>query len=171
MPMPWQLREGLKRRPKGRPPRPVVEQLPKISAHELQIPPFYDEKTYILSNISFRFPQLAAAKVSAQSVEFQHQSLHRATIGPIQTFAVKHIRTGFNGIRHAFICACQRPVTTLYYCNRQFACRRCSGAIYASQTLGKRTRPILRHFLDNCPSSKILRHRAAQIKGGSGSFC
>jgi MoaA/NifB/PqqE/SkfB family radical SAM enzyme len=23
----------------------------------------------------------------------------------------------------------------------------------------------------NCPSSKILRHRAAQIKGGSGSFC
>ena len=22
-----------------------------------------------------------------------------------------------------------------------------------------------------CPSSKILRHRAAQIKGGSGSFC
>ncbi len=24
---------------------------------------------------------------------------------------------------------------------------------------------------ENCPSSKILRHRAAQIKGGSGSFC
>ena len=24
---------------------------------------------------------------------------------------------------------------------------------------------------DGCPSSKILRHRAAQIKGGSGSFC
>jgi len=23
----------------------------------------------------------------------------------------------------------------------------------------------------HCPSSKILRHRAAQIKGGSGSFC
>ncbi len=25
--------------------------------------------------------------------------------------------------------------------------------------------------LRECPSSKILRHRAAQIKGGSGSFC
>jgi putative transposase len=25
--------------------------------------------------------------------------------------------------------------------------------------------------ITRCPSSKILRHRAAQIKGGSGSFC
>ena len=25
--------------------------------------------------------------------------------------------------------------------------------------------------MQDCPSSKILRHRAAQIKGGSGSFC
>jgi hypothetical protein len=87
--MPWQLREGLKRRVKGAPPRPIVEQLPSISVNELPILSRYDEKTYILRDFSLRFPQLAAAKVARDAVEFHHVSLHRSTIGPIQTFGIK----------------------------------------------------------------------------------
>ena len=96
MAMPWQLKEGLRRHPKGsRPPRPIVEQLPSISVNELPIPSRYDEKTYILRDFSLRFPQLAAAKVARDAVEFHHVSLHRSTTGPIQTFSIKRIRTGF----------------------------------------------------------------------------
>jgi hypothetical protein len=50
--MPRQLREGLQRRPRGSPPRPIAEQLPSISVNDLQIPSPYDYKTYILPNIS-----------------------------------------------------------------------------------------------------------------------
>jgi len=152
--MPRQLWEGLRRRPKGASPRPIAEQLPSISVNDLPIPSPYDYKTYILPNISLRYPQLAAAKVSFNIVELHHPSLHRATTGPVQTFRLKHIKTGF-GIRHTFICGdCGRPVIKLYYRNRHLACRRCQHAIYASQTLGKRTRPVLqasriRSFLDN----------------------
>src|SRR5215470_17956271 len=95
MAMPWQLAEGLRRRPKGRPRRLIVEQLPSINVKTINIPSPYDYKIYILPNISFRLPQLASAKVSFQTVEFHFPSLHRGQIGPIQTFNLKHIRVGF----------------------------------------------------------------------------
>src|SRR5262245_65745695 len=103
--MPWQLREGLKRRVKGAPPRPIAEQLPQIAIHLLPIPSLYDDKTYILRDITLRFPQLAAAKVSRDSVEFHITSLHRGKLGPIQKFKLKFIRNGFV-IRHSFIYQC-----------------------------------------------------------------
>ena len=162
--MPWQLKEGLRRHPKGsRPPRPIVEQLPSISVNELPIPSRYDTKTYILRDLSLRFPQLAAAKVARDAVEFHLVSLHRSTIGPIQTFGIKPIKTGFC-IRHAFIFDCGRGVIKLYVLNRWIACRRCHGAINASQTLGKRTRPVLhatriQSFLD---SKSRLFHRTQE---------
>ena len=42
--MPWQLKEGLKRRPKGAPPRPIVEQLPAISVNDSPIPSYHEQK-------------------------------------------------------------------------------------------------------------------------------
>jgi hypothetical protein len=76
-------------------------------------------------------------------VEFYHPSLHRGqATGLVQTFRLKRIKTGF-GIRHVFICGCKRPVINLYYRHRNLACRRCCNAIYASQTLDQRSRPIL----------------------------
>jgi len=134
--MPRQLAEGLRRRPKERPPRPILEQLPSINTKNLNIPSPYEYKTYILPNISFRFPQIASAKVSFQAVEFHHPSLHRGQIGPIQTFNFKHIDTGF-GFRHAFICNCGRPVLRLYYHSRRLACRHCIGGIYSSQAVNQ----------------------------------
>src|SRR5262245_44705878 len=153
--MPWQLREGLKRRVKGAPPRPIAEQLPQIAIHVFPIPSQYDDRAYILRDISLRFPQLAAAKVSRDCIELHLPSLHRGQLGPTQTFQLKHIRTGF-GVRHAFICQCGRPVLKLYILNRYIACRRCSNARYASQALDKRDRPILQaariqSFLDSKP--------------------
>jgi hypothetical protein len=143
--MPWQLKEGLRRHQKGsRPPRPIVEQLPAISVNDLPSPSHCDTKTYILRDISLRYPQIAAAKLSCKAVEFRHVSLHRSTLGPIQTFGIKRIKTGFGSHgRCAFICDCGRPVIKLYYRGRQLACKRCCNAIHASQALDKRTRPVL----------------------------
>jgi hypothetical protein len=161
--MPWQLREGLRRHPKGsRPPRPIAEQLPSISVNELNITNPYDYKTYIARDISLKYPHLSAAKVSYHCIEFYLPSLHRSKPGPVFTFRLKHIRTGF-GIRHAFICGCGRAVIKVYYLNRRLACRRCQGAINASQTLDKRSRPVLQasrieSFLDN----KQLFHRTRE---------
>jgi hypothetical protein len=152
--MPPQLREGLQRHPKGsRPPRPIAEQLPSISVNDLHISSLDTFKNYVMPNVSLRYPFLSGVRLSVHVVEFQLPSLHRGHTGPIQTFHLKHIRTGF-GIRHAFICDCQRPVIKLYYLNRHLACRRCHDATYVSRTLGKRTRPILQvsriqSFLDN----------------------
>ena len=63
MAMPWQLREGLKRRVKGAPPRPLVEKLDAINVNDLPVPSQNDEKTYILRNVSLRWPFLAAARI------------------------------------------------------------------------------------------------------------
>ena len=113
MSMPWQLREGFRRRQKGSPSsRPIAEQLLSINVNDLAIPSPYDYKTYILPYISLRCPQLASARICFHFVEFRHPPLHRGQEGPTQTFQFKHIRTGF-GIRHAFICGCQRPVIKL----------------------------------------------------------
>src|SRR5262245_38866123 len=104
--MPWQLREGLKRRVKGAPPSPIVENLDAIPVHKLPIPSLNDAKTYIIPHISLTFPWICGCKVARDKVEFTRPSLHRGQTCT-QEFRLKHIRTGF-GIRHAFICACSR---------------------------------------------------------------
>jgi hypothetical protein len=163
--MPWQLREGLKRRPKNAPPRPIAEQLPSISVNELPIPYYYDEKTYIIR--SLKWSCIASIKVSRDQVSFYLPSLHRGQIGPNQVFRLKHIRTGF-GLRHAFICCdCGRPVIKVYHQHRHLACRRCQHAIYASQNLGKHTRPILQvsriaSFLDS--KSRLYRRSRERLR-------
>jgi hypothetical protein len=120
---------------------PILEQLPGINVNDLQIP--RDYKTYIAPNISLRYGFLAGARLSWDAVEFYFPSLHRGQLGRVQTFELKHIKTGF-GIRHAFICiGCDRAVITLYHLHGNLACRHCHGAVFASQILDKRTRPIL----------------------------
>jgi hypothetical protein len=133
--------------------RPIAEQLPSVSVNDLPIPAPNDFKNYSLPNVSLRYPFLSGVKLSVCVVEFQLPSLHRGQIGPAQSFRLKPIRTGF-GIRHAFVCACSRPVIKLYYLHRKLACRRCQDSIYASQALDQRSRPILQasrieSFLDN----------------------
>src|SRR5262245_35496604 len=153
--MPWQLREGWKRRVKGAPPRPIVENLDSIAVHKLPIPVLSDPKRYIIPNLSLAWPWLSACKIACQAVEFHMPSLHRNQLGPVQRFQLKHIRTGF-GVRHAFICACGRPILKLYYLNRYIACRYCHRARLASEACNQQQRPILQanriqNFLDNKP--------------------
>jgi hypothetical protein len=142
MAMPPQLAEGLKRRVKGRPPRPLIENLPGIAVHKLPIPSQNDPKTYKIPNISLVFSSVSGARLSRDVVEFHLPSLHRNTLGPIQTFGIKHIKAGF-GIRHAFVCDCGRGALKLYCFNGRLACRRCHHAVPASQSLSRRQRPIL----------------------------
>jgi hypothetical protein len=165
--MPRQLQRGLleKRYSRRTEQRFIAEQLPSISVNDLPIPSPYDYKTYTLPNISLRYPQLASVKIfftSSNSI-IRHRG---ETTGPIQTFRLKHIKTGF-GVRHAFICTCQRPVIKLYYLHRKLACRRCCNAIYASQTLNQHSSPVLQasriqSFLDNKP--RLFRRTRERLK-------
>jgi hypothetical protein len=159
--MPWQLREGLERR-RAKPrrfrgePKPLAECLPQINVNSLPIPRDYG--TYRLPDISLRYPWIASAKLTLNAVEFSHS-------GRTQVFNLKPIRTGAGGFpRHAFVCQCGRPVIKLYFRHARLACRRCSGAIHASQALDKHTRPILqahrlRAFIKLKP---LLWHRTRQ---------
>jgi hypothetical protein len=83
MAMPWQLREGLKRRPKGKfPPRPIAEQLPSVNVNDLQIP--RDHRTYVAPNISLRYPFLAGARLSWDAIEalFPGNGTRVSELGP-----------------------------------------------------------------------------------------
>jgi hypothetical protein len=170
--MPWQLKKGLEeRRRSGRTtPRPIAEKLPSITVKSLRIPSPYDPKTYILDNISFRYPQLASAKVSNCVVEFRFPPLHRGDPQHVEAFKVKPIKTGF-GIRYAVHCSCGRAVLKLYCQHRHLACRRCHNAIFASQTVDQRERPILEanriaNFLDS--KSHIYRRTRERLHNKLG---
>lgn len=147
--MPWQLREGLKRRVKGAPPKPLIENLECVSVNNLQIPSPSSPKRFILQGVNFKWPFLSAIKVARDAVEFYLRPLPRAQLGPVQQFRVKPIRTGIGnqsngtGIRYAFICDCGRAVIKLYHLHRRLACKNCHGAIMASQALSRTTRPAL----------------------------
>ena len=138
MAMPWQLQRGLmeRRRSRRTASRPIAENLPSINVNDLKIP--RDYKTYTLPNIGLRYPQLASMRLTYHSVEVTHGT------GRIQHFKLKPIKTGFGRPRYAFVCNCGRPVITLYSRYASLACRRCSNAVHASQTLNKQTRPILK---------------------------
>src|SRR5262245_34012785 len=171
--MPWQLREGLKRRlanrVKNAPPKPLVENLDAVSVNDLRIPSLSDPKRYILQNVSFKWPFLAAVKMTRDVIEFHLPSLHRGQLGPSQQFHIKTIRTGIGnqpngtGVRYAFVCDCGRAVIKLYCLHRRLACRRCQHATYASRTLNKQTRPILQiSRIDSFLNEPKLYHRTRQ---------
>jgi hypothetical protein len=131
--MPPQLARA--KRPKRTTPRPLAECLTRINVNDLQVP--RDYKTYTAPDISFRYPEISNMRISAYQVEFAHN--HR-----IQTFKLKWIRTGAGVPRPAFICdQCARPVISLYFRSQNLGCRRCVGAIYASQVCGKHGRKAL----------------------------
>jgi hypothetical protein len=148
--MPKQLATA--KRPRRSEPRPLAECLPRINVNDLQIP--RDYKTYIAPDISFRYPEISNMRISAYQVEFAHN--HR-----IQTFKLKWIRTGAGVPRPAFICdQCARPVISLYFRSQNLGCRRCVGAIYASQVCGKHGRKALQsHRVRQSIASK----HAAQV--------
>jgi len=135
MAMPWQLARA--KRPKRHEPRPVAEQIAKINANDLI--PFIPLNWFDYHNREggFRWTFLRQIRLCRRQAEFTLYSQRTLT------FPIKWIRTGLGKPRPAFICKCNRPIISLYYQRGNLACRRCSNAIYASQTLDKRTRPIL----------------------------
>jgi hypothetical protein len=109
------------------------------------------EYTSHFYEVGFRYPFLKTLVVSLAFIEANHVS------GYNQRIALKWIRTGFGGNwkpRPTFICPrCTRPIIGLYCNHGSLACRRCHGAIHASQVCGKHSRPALqaiklRNFLN-----------------------
>jgi hypothetical protein len=134
-------------------PRPIIEKLDGIAAHELPISSISRGKTATLPNISLKHSWLAAVRFAQDAVEFHLPSLHRSTTGPVQQFGLKPQKVGF-GTRYLFRCDCGRAVWKLYCLHRHIACRWCHGATYASRTVSQNQRPLLQairlqSFLDN----------------------
>jgi len=145
MPMPRQLRNA-KRRPRRSEPRPIAEQLPKIDIADLcRFHVFPDQTKWHPSyrhylEMPFRYPFVKSLVISLAAIEANHHS------GYNQCIRLRWIKTGFGGnyrARPLFICRCGRSVTKLYCQYGSLKCRKCTNAVYASQVLGKRTRPIL----------------------------
>src|SRR5262249_49474282 len=144
--------------------RPIAESLQKISISDIKVPS--DNRTYTLPNISFKYPFLAAARLTRGTIEFHFPSLHRSQLGRTQTFKIYPVGVGY-GIRYYFRCDCRRGAMKLYLCNAYLACKHCHHVRMASQTLDKRTRPILQairldHFLSNKPRLRQAKERLTQ---------
>jgi hypothetical protein len=145
--MPRQLQRGLlnKRYSKRSEPRPLVETLPRVDIVDLcrwkVFPDQYSwDKVHYLE-APFRFPFLKSLIFTLQYIEADHHS------GYNQVIKLRWIRTGFGGNsrpRPLFVCNCGRSVTKLYFKGGSLNCRRCHGAIHASQVCGKYSRPILK---------------------------
>jgi hypothetical protein len=143
--MPWQLREGLRRHPKGsRTSRPLVELLQHIDINDLcrwkVFPSQYDWHKAHYLEAPFRYPFIKSLVITLQNIEVSHHSDY------IQLIPLRWCRTGFGGNsrpRPLFVCNCGRSVSRLYFRHANLACRRCCDATYASRTCSKRLRPIL----------------------------
>jgi hypothetical protein len=144
--------------------RPIVELLPAINVKDLRINSLNQHKERILRDVSLRWPFLAGIRFNWDSVEFYLPSLHRNQLGAVFEFKLIHIKAGTSGsYRHAFICQCGRAAVKLYERHRRIACKECHGAVWSSQTIGPRMRPILQasriqSFLDN----KRLMHKTKE---------
>jgi hypothetical protein len=165
MPQPPQLAKAFKPRWSS---RPIAETLQSIRICDLRICSLSPDKTYTIGT-QIKWPFVASIKLGWDFIEFHFPSLHRGQLGPVQTFQVKPLKTGF-GVRHAVICECGKSTTKLYCIQRHLACARCHRVRYASQKLGSKTRPILQAsrlqaFLDSRPKLKHARQRLEQRLG------
>src|SRR5215471_14879645 len=148
MRMPWQLRKTPRRNPRARgyAPKPINDALPCFDINELlhAIPRNYCViRTQQFSSSSH--PQTIGLRLTCETVEVIHPSLHRGQNGNVQTLRLKWIRTGFGRPRPAIHCdKCNRPFIKLYNRNNDLSCRHCHGAIYLSQSLNQDGRPILK---------------------------
>ncbi len=141
--MPPQLARA--KRPKRAPPRPIVEQLPRIDIADLcrwnVFPSQCDWRKAHLLELPFRYPFLKNLVISLQTIEANHLS------GYTQSIPLHWCRTGFGGNyrpRPLFICNCGRSITKLYFNYGSLKCRRCINAVYASQVCsGRETRSHL----------------------------
>jgi hypothetical protein len=142
MAMPIQLARD--KRPKRSEPRPLVETLPRLDIIDLcrwkVFPSQYDWHKAYLWEAPFRYPFIKSLVITLQTIEVNHHSEYN------QIIPLRWCRTGFGGNnrpRPLFVCNCGRSVTKLYYQYGSLKCRRCTGAVHASQACSKRLRPIL----------------------------
>jgi hypothetical protein len=143
MSMPRQLRYA-KRRKRSEPPRPLVELLPYIGVGDLvRLDVFPDQCDWhgrYRVYLPFQYPFIEDMIVGLQNIEVRHHAGHN------QVIRIRWVHTGFGRAarpRPLLYCQCGRSVWKLYFRNATLRCRRCTNAVFASQVLRKRTRPIL----------------------------
>ena len=140
MAMPKQLAEGLRRRkarPKGLPPRPLIEDLPAFPISILKglwprdwIRCCVLEPGFALTSV--RTIKLYRSKVELVLISGKPQTIffHWQTLNGARRFRFRYQRP-------IFVCDCGRRAKKLYLLVGLFSCTRCawrSGTRYASQT-------------------------------------
>jgi len=163
MAMPPQLASA-KRPPKGQSRRPILEQLPAVSANELRISSIYQGKRATIKPL--KIPNIAGVKVGPLSVDFHFKSLHRGVEGPVQRFNLRLIKAGFR-VQYAFVCNCGKTILKLYFWRNSLVCRYCCKGRLASQAISRTSRPILQanriaEFLDS--KSRIFKRTRERLR-------
>jgi len=83
-------------------------------------------------------PPILRLRLTCEDIQVTHEN------GNTQKFRLKWIKTGF-GHRPTILCdKCQQPRQKLYNHYDDLACRRCRGAIYLSQKVTPKARPVLK---------------------------
>jgi hypothetical protein len=128
MPMPWQLRNAKRRRPRHSEPRPTIELMPAININELRhVIPRYSNDIYE-PNVSLKYPNIARLRLSTFTLEITDYH------GRIQCFHIKWAKTRFGRHRPILLCnSCGRGAIRLFAHYGTYSCRFCHRALYASQ--------------------------------------
>ena len=144
---PKQLFEGLKRRrarPKGLPPRPIIESLPVIDIRHLAPYPDNWFRRLAFPNIGFHIPALRHLTFSRAKCEIVLTSGKRQSI-PLAWQVIsgaRRFRARYQ--RPIFVCGCGRRALKVFLHRGEFTCKRCTGGVYACQVAsGKAARSRL----------------------------
>jgi hypothetical protein len=141
--IPWQLRTKHRRR-KGH-GRPLMESLPcldiRVLAKRKMFPGNWADQHEYNGYIA---PNVSRLILSRRQVEIWHSNIKQAV--PL------YWQRGF-GLRPIFVCSCGRRAFVLRLSRQAFRCYRCCHALYLSQAVDSRHRPVvqakrIRRFLD-----------------------
>jgi DNA-directed RNA polymerase subunit RPC12/RpoP len=128
MPMPRQLRNSKRRRPRHSEPRPTIELMPAININELRhaIPRY--SNTINEPNVTFKYLDIARLRLSTFCLEITGRNGH------VQRFRIVWIPTYFGRHRAILVCSsCGRRAIRLFSRYGNYACRHCHRAQYLSQ--------------------------------------
>jgi hypothetical protein len=147
-------------------PRPLVEQLQRIDIADLCRWRVFPEQliaTRRIGGIAIPISIPGKLVISLENIEANQHS------GYTQIIPLRWIRTGFGGNgrpRPLMFCNCGRSVTKLYFIFGFLACRRCHGAIHASQVCDKYRLALkaqrINTFLKHQP--KLFKHTRQRLK-------
>jgi hypothetical protein len=155
MPMPWQLRNAKRRRPRHSEPRPTIELMPSININELRhVIPRYPGQVNE-PDVSFKYPNLAYLRLSASCLEIMGRN------GYVQRFRIVWIRTGLGKHRAILVCSsCGGGAIRLFGHYGNYASLLPPSAVFVAKTKDRQSQAP--HCRKTTPQTwRLARHQRA----------